>query len=218
MGVIVKDTSRDRSVAATTVTPNWRKNWPTMSERNAMGAKTTTSHSVMATAASPISILPRTAAVRASSPRRMWRSTFSRMTMESSTRIPMQSPRAMRLTMFRVKWNRYMAKNVPTREKGMAIRTMREDLHRRRKRKRTSEVVMMLSRRFSRVSSREELMKSVASAARLRCVPGASDAWMEESAFFTRVAVSMRFALLCLRTTIPMALFPFRRTERTGSG
>ena len=29
-----------------------------------MGAKTTTSHSVMATAASPISILPRTAAVR----------------------------------------------------------------------------------------------------------------------------------------------------------
>ena len=71
MGVTVKETRRESSVAQTTVSPNWRKNWPTMSVRNAMGAKTTTSQRVMAIAARPISRRPRTAAVLGSSPRWM---------------------------------------------------------------------------------------------------------------------------------------------------
>ena len=102
-GVTVKDTSSDRSVAHTTVSPNSRKNWPTMSVMKAMGAKTTTSQSVMAIAARAISLRPFTAAARGSSPRAMCRSMFSRMTMESSTRMPMHSPSAMRETMFSVK-------------------------------------------------------------------------------------------------------------------
>ena len=218
IGVTVKDTSRERSVAETTVIPNCRKNCPTISCRKAMGPKTTTSQSVMATAARPISIRPRTAAVRGSSPRWMWRSTFSRITMESSTRIPMHSPRPMSVTIFSVKWKAYIAKKVPTSEMGIAISTIREDLQRRRKRKRTREVVMMLSTRFSRVSSSDELMKVVASLATASDVPGSIVCWRSERAALTRPAVSTTFASLCLRTKIPMDGRESIRTTWVDSG
>ncbi len=183
-----------------------------------MGANTTTSHRVIATAASPISILPRTAAVRASSPRWMCLSTFSRMTMESSTRMPMHRPSAIRETMFSVKWKSHIAKNVPTRETGMATRTISEERHRRRNRKSTSAVVMMLSTRFSRVSSRDELMNFVASLATVREVPGRSVGCSSTSSLFTRLAVSTTFASLCLRTMIPMEACVFSRTALLGVG
>ena len=218
MGVTVKETSRDRSVAQTTVRPNWRKNWPTMSVMNAIGAKTTTSHSVMATAASAISCRPFTAAARGSSPRAMWRSMFSRMTMESSTRIPMHSPSAMRETTFSVKWNAHIAKKVPTRDTGMAMSTMREDRHRRRNRKSTSDVVMMLSTRFRRVSARDEVMNTVASLAIVRDVPGGRVRPRAASSAFTTLAVVTTFASLCLRTKMPIVGRVFRRTDVTGSG
>ncbi len=165
MGVTVNETSRERSVAHTTVRPNSRKNCPTISVMKAMGAKTTTSQRVIAIAARAISFRPFTAAARGSSPRAMWRSMFSRMTMESSTRMPMHSPSAMRETTFSVKCSAHIAKNVPTRDTGMATSTMSDERHRRRKRKSTRDVVMMLSTRFSRVSASDELMNSVASLA-----------------------------------------------------
>lgn len=61
-------------------------------------------------------------------------------------------------------------------------------------------------------------MNSVASLATVSVVPGSREAWRDGRERLIPVTVSMRFALLCLRTTIPMAVFPFRRTERTGSG
>ena len=51
----------------------------------------------------------------------------------------MHSPSAMRETMFSVKCNAHMAKNVPTREMGMATSTIREERHRRRKRNSTRD-------------------------------------------------------------------------------
>jgi len=37
MGVSVNETKREKSVAAVMVSPNWRKNWPTMPDMKATG-------------------------------------------------------------------------------------------------------------------------------------------------------------------------------------
>ncbi len=218
IGVTVKDTRSDSRVAHTTVSPNCRKNCPTRSVMNAMGANTTTSHSVMAMAAMAISRLPWIDAVRRSSPRCVWRSMFSRTTMESSTRMPMHRPNAMRETMLSVKWNAHIAKNVPTREMGIAISTMSDDLHRRRKRKSTRDVVMMLSTRLRRVSAREELMNTVASLATVIVMPVGRVFCRAVSSAFTVSAVVTTFASLCLRTKMPMVGREFSRTVSVGSG
>ena len=67
-GVTVNDTASEVSVAITTTTPNSARKRPTMPGRNAIGRKTTTSTSVITTAAAPISLRPRIAAVRGASP------------------------------------------------------------------------------------------------------------------------------------------------------
>jgi len=62
IGVSVNETSSENSVATTTTTPNSTMYLPTMPERNAIGKNTTTSTSVIATAALPISPRPASAA------------------------------------------------------------------------------------------------------------------------------------------------------------
>ena len=62
IGVSVNETNSENSVATTTTTPNSFMNLPTIPERNAIGRNTTTSTSVIATAAPPISLRPLIAA------------------------------------------------------------------------------------------------------------------------------------------------------------
>ncbi len=88
-GVIVNETNSEVKVAIVTTTPNSLKNRPVWPGKNAIGRKTTTSTKVITIAATPISLRPRIAAVRGASPPSKCRPTFSRMTIESSTSIPM---------------------------------------------------------------------------------------------------------------------------------
>ncbi len=73
IGVKVKEIKRENSDAKTIVRPNCLKNCPVILVMKAMGRNTTTSHSVIAMAAMPISIRPATAASFAASPRDRWR-------------------------------------------------------------------------------------------------------------------------------------------------
>lgn len=123
MGVRVKEMKREKSDAKTMVRPNCLKNCPVMLFMKAMGRKTTTSHSVMAMAAMPISMRPCMEADSASSPFDRWRWIFSSTTMESSTRMPIQSVMPMRDIMLKVKPEMYMAKKVEMSDVGMATMT-----------------------------------------------------------------------------------------------
>src|SRR5207248_10898844 len=62
IGVSVKLTKSERSVEMTTVRPNSRRIFPASPETSEIGKKTTTSTSVIAIAAKPISFLPLIAA------------------------------------------------------------------------------------------------------------------------------------------------------------
>ena len=73
IGVSVKEMNREKREAKTIVRPNCLKNCPVMLDMKAIGRKTTTSQSVIAMAAMPISIRPVTAASFASSPLARWR-------------------------------------------------------------------------------------------------------------------------------------------------
>ena len=55
MGVSVKDTSRLTMTATAAVMPNWNRKRPEMLDMNETGTKITTSDSVVASTASPIS-------------------------------------------------------------------------------------------------------------------------------------------------------------------
>ena len=92
VGVTVNETNSDVSVEMTTTSANSTRLRPTCPPMNAIGKNTTTSTSVIATAAAPISSRPSTAACSGVAPSSAkCRSIFSRTTVESSTRIPMTS-------------------------------------------------------------------------------------------------------------------------------
>ena len=67
-----------------------------------MGTKTAMMESVVATTARPISSVAREAASGAGSPDSMWRKLFSRTTMASSIRSPIESERAISVIVFSV--------------------------------------------------------------------------------------------------------------------
>ena len=62
----MKATNIDMSTAPTIVSPNCRKNWPTIPVMNATGTNTATTVSVVASTESEISAVPLSAAVRGS--------------------------------------------------------------------------------------------------------------------------------------------------------
>ena len=152
---MVNDTSRERNVANTTVSPNCLKNWPTMSVRNAIGAKTTTSHSVIATAASPISIRPAHGGgarvfAELDVPVHVFQDDDGVVHEDADAQAESHQGNDVQREV-----EKPHREKRPTRETGMATRTISEERQRRRNRKSTRAVVMMLSTRFSRVSSRE---------------------------------------------------------------
>ncbi len=88
-GVSVNETNSEKSVAVTTTAAYSFRYSPTMPGNSAIGANTTTSTIVIATAAPPISLRPLIAAFTGSCPRSRCLVMFSNTTIESSTRIPM---------------------------------------------------------------------------------------------------------------------------------
>jgi hypothetical protein len=91
IGSSVNATQAEKIVAPATVSPNSRKNWPTMPPVNATGTKTAQSVAVVASTASVISRVPLLAAVTGSSPRSRCFMMFSRTTIESSIKRPIAS-------------------------------------------------------------------------------------------------------------------------------
>ena len=109
IGSSVKLTNSDTSTATATVTPNGKKNLPMMPFMKATGTNTAQIAKVVAITASPISSVPSSEAVRWLLPRWMWRTMFSRTTMASSIKRPMQSDSAIMVMKFSVKPNRKTA-------------------------------------------------------------------------------------------------------------
>ena len=106
IGSRVKLTNSETSTATATVTPNGKKNLPTMPFMKATGTNTAQIANVVAITARPISSVPTCAASRWSRPRWTWRTMFSRTTMASSIRRPMHSDSAIIVMKFSVKPNR----------------------------------------------------------------------------------------------------------------
>ena len=122
-GVSVNDTSSENSVAHTITRPNSRMYSPMIPDMNAIGANTTTSTSVIATAAPPISARPAMAASSGGLPISRWRVMFSMTTIESSTRMPIVSDSPMSESTSIVKPSIHTTKNVASSDAGIAIRT-----------------------------------------------------------------------------------------------
>ena len=82
------------STAKAIVMPKGKKNRPTMPLVKAVGRKTATTESVVASTARPISLVANSAAKAAGLPACTWRMMFSCTTMASSISRPMASVRA----------------------------------------------------------------------------------------------------------------------------
>ncbi len=123
IGVSVNETNSENSVATVTTMPNSFMYWPTKPLKNASGKKTTTSTSVIAIAAPPISVRPLMAASAGACPMSRCRVMFSSTTIESSTRIPMISESPISETLSSVSPITRMTQNVASSELGIAIIT-----------------------------------------------------------------------------------------------
>ena len=120
IGSSVKETNSEISTAAETMMPNWKKKRPMMPPMKATGRNTATMQKVVASTASPISLVPSIAACRCVLPKPIWRMMFSRTTMASSIRMPMARLRAIRVSTFRVKPKAAMTMKAPNTEIGRA--------------------------------------------------------------------------------------------------
>jgi hypothetical protein len=133
---------------------------PTIPLMNAIGRNTTTSTSVIATAAPPISLRPLMAASNGPCPMSRWRVMFSSTTIESSTRIPMISDNPISETMSRVKCRTFITMNVASRETGIEIITTAALRHACRKNISTTAVSTMPSTRLWMTPVREACVYS----------------------------------------------------------
>ena len=118
IGSSVKETNSEISTAAETMMPNWKKKRPMMPPMKATGRNTATMQKVVASTASPISLVPSSAAWRCVLPKPMWRMMFSRTTMASSIRMPMARLSAISVSTFSVKPNAAITMKAPNTEIG----------------------------------------------------------------------------------------------------
>ena len=120
-GVMVMALTAEISIDAEIVSANWRKNWPVMPLRKALGSSTELSTSVMARIGPVISFMARMVASRTGKPLSSQRSMFSSTTMASSTTMPMASTRPNNVRLLRVKPIAAMIAKVPIKETGTSI-------------------------------------------------------------------------------------------------
>ena len=125
IGVSVNETSRLTSIATAAVIPNWYRKRPEIDDMNETGRKITTSESVVASTASPISAVAARAAskasIRFSSTKRKM---FSSTTIASSITMPTISTSASMVTLLSVKPSAHIMPNVEMTEAGIATAAM----------------------------------------------------------------------------------------------
>ena len=93
----------ERATAIERVTPNWKKNLPTMPDMKMTGRKMAMTASVAASAANVISFVPSLAACTLPFPISAWRKMFSITMTASSTTRPTASDRPSRVNVLSVK-------------------------------------------------------------------------------------------------------------------
>src|SRR5579871_452385 len=125
MGVRLIETIPEIRMAVQMVTANSRNRRPRMPPMNRIGMNTAASDKVMETIVKLISFDPFKAATYGFSPRSMWRTVFSSMTMASSTTNPIDRMSAIIEMLFMLKFSRYITEKVPTIENGSAIAGIR---------------------------------------------------------------------------------------------
>ena len=167
----------EHSVAAAIVKPNSLKKAPTWPLTRPVGAKITTSTRVMVSAARPISARPLIAAARGDSPRDRCRSVFSRITIESSTRMPIVRMSASVLMKFRLKPSTRMIENVASSVVGIDTSTISETRGLCRNSSSTIEVSTMADNSSSSTPLTEDRMNVLLSWTVTSWAPGGNWAW-----------------------------------------
>ena len=213
MGSRVKETKSDTSTAKATVIPNWKKNRPTIPFIKATGTNTAMTDIVVASTASPISLVPSRAAVKWSSPRSKWRTMFSRTTMASSMSMPMAKDRAIRVSTFRVIPMKFITVKEEMTEMGRVRPVMTVERQEFRKQKTIRMVRKPPRTRVSSTSRTESRIMTEASRTISTRVPGGSSFWMTSISFFTRSTTPTVLAPDCLRIFIPREGMPFTKAN-----
>ncbi len=120
IGVSVMDTTPEIRIADVIVTANSRNMRPRTPVMNRIGMKTAASDVVIVMIVNAISREPLRAASNALSPRSMWRTTFSSITIASSTMKPIERMSAIIERLLRLKPKTCITANVPRSENGRA--------------------------------------------------------------------------------------------------
>ncbi|MBK8230220.1 MAG: hypothetical protein IPK72_06460 [Candidatus Eisenbacteria bacterium] len=213
----MNDTKSETATANATVMPNSLKNWPTIPPMKPTGMKTAKVEQVVARTARPISLVPRRAAARWSSPMATLRTMFSRTTMASSIRIPVARERAIRVMVFRVNPKAKSAINAAMIETGSVRPVMTVERQELRKVKTTRTVRIAPITIVTSTSSTDSRIQTELSRTIERVVPGGSCAWSSWTLSFTRSATSTVFAPETLRRSKPIAGTPLTRAAERAS-
>ena len=167
---------------------------PTMPVMNSSGMKTAISDSVSDTTVKPISRAPFSAAWSGGSPSSIWRTTFSIITMASSTTNPVPIVRAISDRLSRLKPAAHMTAKVATMESGRATPAMIVARTVRRNSNTTRTTRPALSTSVNSTSWIEARIVSVESCTTLRVMPALSDLCSRGSSARTRSTVSTTLA------------------------
>ena len=158
IGSRVNATKSDMRVAPAIVSPNWRKNCPTMPLMNATGTKTATTVIVVAKTLSAISLVPSSAACIGGTPRSRCFEMFSRTTTASSMRSPIERLSPSSVIMLSEKPSTYITMKVATTLVGRATALMSVERRSSMKRRMTriaiappKTIATSTSRAFSRM-------------------------------------------------------------------
>ena len=194
----MSETAAEIRIVTLSVIANSRNNRPTISPMNRRGINTAISDTVSERMVKPICSAPLSAACSGGSPASMKRAMFSIMTIASSTTNPVEIVSAIRVRLFRLYPSRYIAPNVPTRDRGTATLgiTVAESV--RRKRKMTITTSATVSINSNCTSSTEARIVIVRSVSVATSIDEGREARSCGSSLFTRSTTSMMFAPGCL--------------------
>ena len=123
-GTTRPETASDRPTAAAIARAMSPKSWPASPSTKSTGRNTATLVSVLARIAPQTSVVPRTAAVRGSSPRLQWTKMFSSTTTALSISMPTAKAMPARLITLSVRLKAASARNVPITLTGIDIATI----------------------------------------------------------------------------------------------
>ena len=190
----VNEITADTITAKVSVRANSRNMRPTMPLMNSSGMKTAISEAVSDTTVKPISRAPFRAARSGGSPSSICRTTFSIITMASSTTKPVPMVSAIRLRLSREKPAAHMTPKVATMDSGSATPAMIVARTVRRNSRTTSTTRLAASTSVNSTSRIEARIVSVESCTTFRVTPALSDFCSTGSSRSTRSTVSTTLA------------------------